>query len=73
VAQDISDKKLTTIQLKGHRLSLDVYIAYLKNQQLSPPAQAIVDMLEQLRTGDAPPQDIGTLVGTILAAKAQKP
>jgi hypothetical protein len=30
-------------------------------------------MLEQLRTGDAPPQDIGTLVGTILAAKAQKP
>ncbi|MGA7492767.1 MAG: LysR family transcriptional regulator [Syntrophobacteraceae bacterium] len=72
VAQEISDKKLTTVQLNGHRPSLDVYIAYLKNQQLSPPAQAIVDMLEQLRTGDAPPQDIGTLVGTILATKAHK-
>ena len=72
VAQEISEKKLATVQLKGHRPSLDVYIAYLKNQQLSPPAQAIVDMLERLRTGDAPPQDIGTLVGTILATKAHK-
>ena len=72
VAQEISDKKLATVRLKGHNPSLEVFIAYLKNQQLSPPARALVDMLEQLRTGDTPPHDIGTLVGKILATKVHK-
>jgi DNA-binding transcriptional LysR family regulator len=71
VAQEIADKKLATVQLKGHKLSLDVNIAYL-NQQLSPPAQALVDMLEQLRAGNAPMHDIGTVVGKILATKVHK-
>lgn len=72
VTQEISDKKLATVQIKGYRPSIDVYIGYLKNQPLSPPAQALVDMLEQLCTNDAAPPDIGTVVGTILATKVHK-
>lgn len=72
VAEEISGKKLATVRIKGYRASLDVNIAYLKNQQLSLPAHAFVEMLEQLRTGDTPPYDIGTLVGSILATKVHK-
>lgn len=69
VAQEISDKKLATVALESYQPSLQVYIAYLKNQQLSPPAQALVDMLEQLRSDDSPSNDIGTVVGRILTPK----
>jgi len=69
VAREIAEKKLATIELKGHRPSVDVHIVYLKNQPLSPPARALVDMLEQLRTNDAVPPDIGSVVGKILATK----
>ncbi|HYA40403.1 MAG TPA: LysR family transcriptional regulator [Syntrophobacteraceae bacterium] len=72
VAREIYDGKLATVELRDHRPSIDVYIVYLKNQQLSPPAQALVDMLEQLCTNDAVPPDIGTVVGKILAPKVVK-
>jgi DNA-binding transcriptional LysR family regulator len=72
VAQEISDKKLATVALKGYQPSLEVYIAYLKNQQLPPPAQALVYMLEQLRSDDAPSNDIGTVVGKILVPKVHQ-
>lgn len=73
VNQEIADGKLVTVKLRGYDLTLDVSIAYLKNQPLSPPAQAFVDMLEKLHSGDALPQDIGSLMGRILAGqKLQK-
>jgi DNA-binding transcriptional LysR family regulator len=72
VAQEIAEQKLTTVQLKGEQLTLDVSIAYLMRQQLPPPAQAFVDMLQILDTSDMPPRDIGALMGKILASKAHK-
>ena len=69
VAQEIADKKLTTVQLRGFQCSLDVNIAYLKKQPLSPPAQAFVDMLETLGACDVLPQNIGALMGKILASR----
>ncbi len=72
VALEIGERKLATVPLKGHHLSLDVSIAYLKKHSLSHPAQAFVDMLDSLRVNNAPPQAIGELMGRILATKVHK-
>ena len=42
---ELQEKKLVSVPLKDQRISLDVNIAYLNNQTLSPPAQAFLDML----------------------------
>ncbi len=67
VADEVAAGKLATVQLKGYQAALDVNIAYLRDQQLSLPARAFVSMLEELHTHDLPREDIGTLVGRILA------
>jgi len=48
VAAELKEKKLATIPLKGEPICLDVSIAYLKHQHLSPPARAFVEMLEKI-------------------------
>jgi DNA-binding transcriptional LysR family regulator len=48
VAAEINKKKLTTVPLAGEELFLDVSIAYLKDQHLSHPARAFVDMLKKM-------------------------
>ena len=50
VAAEIREKKLTTVPLAGEELFLDVSIAYLKDQHLSHPARAFVDMLKKMVT-----------------------
>ena len=50
VAAEIREKKLTTVPLAGEELFLDVSIAYLKDQHLSHPARAFVDMLRKMAT-----------------------
>ena len=42
-------------------------IAYLKNQVLSPPAKAFVDILTKLREEDMHPMGIGALMARMLA------
>ena len=72
VAQEISEKRLSCVELEGHELSLDVCIGHLADQQLSPAVQAFVSMMERLRSADSKTSDIGMLVGKILATKVHK-
>ena len=68
VIQEIAQHKLVAIPLKGPKIYLDVSIAYLKDQQLSPPAKAFLDTLEKLQVGrDMTPMGIGGYMAKILA------
>jgi DNA-binding transcriptional LysR family regulator len=69
VAAELKSKKLATVPLKGHKVFLDVSIAYLKDQVLSPAAQAFVDTLRKLKSEDMHPMGIGTLMAKILAQR----
>lgn len=50
VATEIREKRLATVPLAGERPFLDVSIAYLKDQHLSHPARAFVEMLKRMAT-----------------------
>jgi DNA-binding transcriptional LysR family regulator len=50
VAAEIREKRLATVPVTGENPFLDVSIAYLKDQHLSHPAKAFVDMLEKMAT-----------------------
>jgi len=50
VAADLHEKRLATVPLAGQAPFLDVSIAYLKDQHLSHPARAFVDMLKKMAT-----------------------
>jgi len=69
VALELSERKLATVPLEGGKIFLDVSIAYLKNQHLSRPAQAFLDILEKLSPEDMSPQGIGTLMAKMLARR----
>ena len=69
VAAEIKEKKLVQVALKGRKVFLDVSIAYLKGQVLSPPAKAFVDTLTRLRAEDIDPMGIGALMARILAQR----
>lgn len=72
VAEEISEKRLASLELEGHELSLDVDIAYRDDEMLSPAVRAFVGMLEKLRAVNGNASNIGTLVGNILATKVHK-
>ena len=46
VSRELEEKKLVSVPLKGQKMSLDVSIAYLADQPLSPPGQAFLKSLE---------------------------
>lgn len=69
VAAEIKEKKLIDVAIKGRRIYLDVSIAYLKEQVLSPPATAFVDTLRKLKSGDIHPMGIGLMMAKILAQR----
>ena len=69
VALELKERKLTTVPLEGGKFFLDVNIVYLKNQHLSRPAQAFLDILEKLSPEDISPQGIGTLMAKMLARR----
>jgi DNA-binding transcriptional LysR family regulator len=50
VAADVREKRLATVPVAGVEPFLDVSIAYLKDQHLSHPARAFVDMLRKMAT-----------------------
>ena len=68
VAAELSDGKLTAVPLKGKKVYLDVSIAYLENQHLSPPAKAFLETLEKLKSGkEMTLQGIGVFMAKILS------
>jgi DNA-binding transcriptional LysR family regulator len=69
VAAELGEKKLVEVPLKGRKIFLDVSIAYLKAQVLSPPAKAFVNTLKNLRSEDIDPMGIGALMARILAQR----
>ena len=69
VAAEIADEMLAEVPLKGQKIYLEVSIAYLKNQVLSPPARAFVDTLTKLRSEDIDPMGIGAMMAKILAQR----
>jgi DNA-binding transcriptional LysR family regulator len=54
VAVELEEKKLVTVPLEEERFYLDVSIAYLKNEPLSRPAQAFLDILLEMAQGKDP-------------------
>jgi DNA-binding transcriptional LysR family regulator len=74
VAAEIEEKKLAQVALKGRTPYLDVSIAYLKGQVLSPPARAFVDTLRKLKTEDEDmhPMGIGLMMAKILAQRKSR-
>ncbi len=55
-AVELQEKKLVTVPIKGQKIFLDVSIAYLKNQHLSPPAQAFLEILLKLSPKEKNPK-----------------
>ena len=69
VAAELKENKLATVPLSGPKIYLDVSIAYLKGQILSPPAKAFVDTLGRLKAEDIHPMGIGMLMTKIMAQR----
>jgi DNA-binding transcriptional LysR family regulator len=69
VAAELRDHHLVEVPLKGSKIFLDVSIAYLKGQVLSPPATAFVNTLTRLRSEEIDPMGIGALMAKILAQR----
>jgi len=67
VTAELSDKKLTTVSIKDQKIFLDVSIAYLKDQHLSPPAQAFLGILKKLESEDKPLHGIGAFMTEMAA------
>ena len=70
VAVELQEKKLVSVPLKKEPIFLDVSIAYLKTQPLSPPAQAFLTSLENLGTKKMRFQGMGALMAKMLAAES---
>jgi DNA-binding transcriptional LysR family regulator len=69
VAVELQEKKLVSMPLEADPIFLDVTIAYLKNQPLSPPAQAFLDSLKELGTKNMRFRGMGALMKKMLAEK----
>jgi len=69
VAAELRQKKLANLPLKNPQIYLDVSIAYLKDQALSPPARAFVETLRRLRAEEIGPMGIGAMMVKILAQR----
>ncbi|MGD8990018.1 MAG: LysR family transcriptional regulator [Desulfobacterales bacterium] len=67
VAVELREKKLVSVPLTAESIFLDVTIAYLMNQPLSPPAQAFLDSLKELGTKKMRFQGMGALMTKMLA------
>ena len=67
VSVELQEGKLATVPLEKQSIFLDVSIAYLKNQPLSPPAQAFLKSLENLGTKKMRFQGMGALMEKMLS------
>jgi DNA-binding transcriptional LysR family regulator len=62
VDAELRQNRLVTRPIKGETITIDVSIAYLKNQPLSPVAKAFLETLEQLTAGKRPIKGIHSLI-----------
>ncbi len=69
VALELKEGKLAALALGGRKMQLDVSIAYLRGQHLSPPAQAFLELLGRVTPLNRSPQGIGALMAGILAQR----
>lgn len=67
VEGELQEKKLVTVPVKGPRIFLEVSIAYLKNQRLSPSAHAFRDMLLKIAPKEKTYQGIRTITTRLMA------
>ncbi len=67
VLLELEQGLLTSLQIHDQTLCLDVSVAYLEDQKLSPPARAFLDSLSNLSGGDMPALGIGALMAKIRA------
>jgi DNA-binding transcriptional LysR family regulator len=67
VIAEIRNEKLVTVPIKNHRIWLEVCIAYLKDQHLSPPAQAFLDILLKIAPNEKHDKGIKTIMARMLA------
>lgn len=67
VAAELQQGKLVAVPLRGQKVFLDVSIAYLKDQPLSPPAQAFLKMLVKMAEEEKPYQGLRTVMAGMLA------
>jgi DNA-binding transcriptional LysR family regulator len=58
VAQELREGKLATVPLKDQEIFLESYVAYLKDEQLSPSARAFLEILQKLAPKDKPFFDV---------------
>jgi DNA-binding transcriptional LysR family regulator len=66
VSKELENRELVTIPIEDCQIFTDVNIAYLRNQHLSTPAQAFLDILENLTSEGGPLQSISSLVAGML-------
>lgn len=69
VAVELQAGKLATVPIRDQKIFLDVSIAYLKHQPLSPPAQAFLTSMENLGTKEMRFQGMGALMDQQLQHK----
>ncbi len=67
VAVELQAGRLATVPIKKQNIYLDVSIAFLNNQPLSPPAQAFLKSLEDLGTKEMRFEGMGALMEKMLA------
>jgi DNA-binding transcriptional LysR family regulator len=66
VAAELKDEKLAALPMGGDRIILDVSIAYLKEQHLSPPAKAFLNILLKMAPRHTPDQGIRVIMAQML-------
>ena len=62
VDAELKQERIVTRPIIGEKITIDVSIAYLKNQPLSPAAKAFLKTLEQLGAGRRPIKGIHSLI-----------
>jgi DNA-binding transcriptional LysR family regulator len=67
VAAELQEGKLASVPIRGQKVYLNVSIAYLGDQHLSPPAHAFLDLLLNIAEGEKPYQGIRTIMARMLS------
>ncbi len=67
VAGELQAGRLGSVRLEGKQLNLDVSIAHLKDQRLSPPAKAFLDILRGLVSAGDFCRGIGVMIAGLLS------
>jgi DNA-binding transcriptional LysR family regulator len=62
ISTELEDRKMVTLPIEDCKIFADVKIAYLKNQHLSTPAQAFLDILEEVSPEGTTLQSMSSLV-----------